>query len=452
MAASQLRGGHIIFEAMGYGPKDLSFAARRFMRIARTRNDSGEGSVRSGLPTVTLVLGSQSFQKQLASTLQEWGMLKRVHSFGIDLEIFDPEGPENLKLVHRFTQYRLANRILWGLWRRTPGNQLSRTLPVVFSTTTADWLASQWMPVCAIYHGWTSLALAGIQAAKRHGATTLLENAVMHPRAWQRAVLTECEAFGIKPRNCRAILPSMLIRRMEREFEICDYIVVPSEVARRSFEAAGYADKTIVVHAGVDHRFFTPPAASPPRQPFRVCCVGRVEIAKGVPYLLQAWKKLSLPNAELVMIGEVASEMRPLLQQFALPNVRLMGLLSPVEVADWYRRSHLFVFASVNEGLARVLFESMAAGLPVVATEASGARDCLTEGADGNIVPARNPDALAEAILWHYRNPEATIAMGKAARATIEQRFTVEHYIERIIGVYCTVAGARSGVPEPTEA
>jgi glycosyltransferase involved in cell wall biosynthesis len=400
---------------------------------------------RSTLPTVTLVLGSQTFQNQLATTLQKRGMLTRVHSFGAGLEIFDPESSQGLRLIRSYALYKLANRILWAAWRRLPGASVSMHLPVVFSTAVADRLASHWIPACAIYHGWTSLCLASVRVAKQKGAITLIENAVVHPREWQRAVLAECETFGVKPRDCRAILPSLLVRRMMREFEICDYIVVPSEVARRSFEVEGHARKAVVVHQGVDHRSFTPSVEPPQRNPFRACYVGRVEIAKGVPYLLQAWKQLSLPNAELVMIGEVAPEIRSILRQFALPNVRLTGVLSSEQVADWYRRSHLLVFPSVNEGLARVLLEAMAAGLPVVATELSGAEDCVTQGVDGTVVPARDSHALAEAIRAHFNDSEKTVAMGKAARIKIERNFTVDHYVERIISLYCALAGAEVG-------
>jgi glycosyltransferase involved in cell wall biosynthesis len=399
------------------------------------------GLVESVLPTITLALGSQSFQRQLASTLQKRGMLKRVHSFGLDLEIFDPDGPETLKLIHSVRSYRLVNRIVWGIWRRIPGTNRSRTLPVVFSTTLADRLATRWISPCTVYHGWTSLSLAAIKAAKKQGAISLLENAVMHPRDWQGAVLAECAAFGIRQRDCRAVLPSPLIRRMERECEICDYIVVPSTVAQRSFQTAGYGHKTIIVHQGVDQRFFTPSLSLLSPQPFRVCYAGQVEIAKGVPYLLEAWQRLNLRSAELLLIGEVAPEMQMLLKQYAQTNVRLLGLLPPTQLAEWYRRSHLFVFPSVNEGLARVLLEAMASGLPVVATNLSGAEDCVTSAIDGTIVPARDAGVLAEAILWHYENPGASEEMGRAARAKIEHSFTVEHYVERMIAVYCSVAG-----------
>ena len=156
---------------------------------------------------------------------------------------------------------------------------------------------------------------------------------------------------------------------MEREFELADFILVPSRVARRSFERAGYADRTIVVNAGVDHYFFAPPSEAVPREIFRVCYAGRVEILKGLPYLLQAWNQLGLAQAELALIGEVAPEMHRFIKQWALPNVRMLGPLPPAELAKWYRASHLFAFPSVNEGLARVILEAMSCGLPVVATD-----------------------------------------------------------------------------------
>jgi glycosyltransferase involved in cell wall biosynthesis len=371
-------------------------------------------------------------------------MLKRIHSFEKDLEVFDPDGAESLRLIRSYPAYKLASRVLWGIWRRLPGTSMARTLPVTLTTAVADRLAARWIPACTIYHGWIGLSFAAMQVARQRGAVTLLENAAMHPVDWQRAVLTECEALGVRPQDCFSILPPLLIRRMMREFEITDYIVLASEVARRSFEAQGYGRKAIVVHSGVDHRFFAPPALPPVRQPFRVCYVGRVEIAKGIPYLLQAWKRLALPNAELLLIGEITPEMNGIFKRFALDTVRCTGILSRAQVAEWLQRSHLMAFPSVNEGLARVILESMATGLPVVATDLSGAKDCITSGVDGTVVPARDVHALAEAILSHYNDPEKAAAMGRAARTKVEQNFTVEHYVERMIGVYCRAAGSNA--------
>ena len=88
-----------------------------------------------------------------------------------------------------------------------------------------------------------------------------------------------------------------------------------------------------------------------------------------------------------------------------------------------------------------MLLEAMSCGLAVIAIERSGAEDCMKSGVEGNLVPARNVAALAEAILWHYQNPEASEAMGKAARSQIEEQFTLPHYVERVIRIYRAAVG-----------
>jgi glycosyltransferase involved in cell wall biosynthesis len=393
--------------------------------------------------TVTLSLGSQPFQMAVAERLQRSGALRRILAFPAGVDIFDPDGIEGLKLVRHYRRYRLMNRLIWAVWRRLPGSGRACNLPIVVSTGFADWLASHWVPSATIFHGWTGNCLACIKRARQYGSIIFIEQATMHPSDWKDALLQECETFGICPRDCRAILPTALMRRMEREFELADTILVPSRVALRSFEKAGYGGRTVVVNAGVDHLFFTPPSETVRRDIFRVCYAGRVELLKGIPYLLQAWNQLKLPRAELTLIGEVAPEMSRIMRQWALPNVRFRGCQSPHELAKWYRASHLFVFPSVNEGLARVLLEAMSSGLPVIATERSGAEDCITSGIEGNVVPARNVAALAEAMLWHFQNPKASAAMGKAARSRIEHQFTLPDYAERVIRIY-RAAAARS--------
>lgn len=399
---------------------------------------------------VTLSLGSQAFQRDLALTLARRGMLSRALSFGPDLEVLEPDAQDGLRLRRRYPWYRFANRALWAAWRRLPGSRRSRNFPIVISTTGADWLLSRQLSRCDIFHGWTGLSRACLRAAKRTGAVTVVENPSMHPRSWQRNVLEECERFGIRPSECRAVLPSALIRRMEAEFDDCDFIVVPSAVARDSFGDPRYAGKARVIHAGIDHEFFRPRDAQGSEDIFRVSYAGRVEIAKGVAYLLQAWKQLGLQKAELVMIGEVAPEMTSFLREYAMPNVTFTGYLPAAGVRDWYRRSNLFAFPSVNEGLARVLLEAMATGLPVVATTASGAQDCVTAGKNGTIVPARDPRSLAEALLWHFEHRDATREMGRAARNAVEAHFTVEDYEKRMTGFYGSLM--KAGVHHETSA
>jgi glycosyltransferase involved in cell wall biosynthesis len=69
----------------------------------------------------------------------------------------------------------------------------------------------------------------------------------------------------------------------------------------------------------------------------------------------------------------------------------------------------------------------------------------MTDGKEGTIVPARHVDALADAISWCYQHRDEAQAMGKAARTRIESQFTLDHYNQRIIALYCALKGSLRG-------
>ncbi|HEV2399478.1 MAG TPA: glycosyltransferase family 4 protein [Candidatus Sulfotelmatobacter sp.] len=382
--------------------------------------------------SVTLGVGSAPYQKTLIPSLMHAGMLRRVLGPGFDVK--DPVDGA-LQVVSQYPGFAFADRMLWGVWRRIP-RKMRPGPPVIARIIACDHLWSRWIPRCNVFHAWSGLCLASLPVAKRLGAVTLLENAARHPRHWHFAGVDECRRFGIKPRERSTVLPRMLIRRIEREYEICDRIIVPSRIARSSLAEFGLGDKALVVAPGVDTELFFPRPTPKDDSMFRACFVGRIELAKGAGYLLQAWKRLALTNAELLLVGEVKPEMNSLLQRYGDSSVRMTGTVPPTRLAGLYRESDVFVFPSVNEGLAQVLLEAMSSGLPIVASDYSGADDLISDGQEGFIVPVRNVDRLAEAISWCYRNREAMRAMGRAARARIEAQFTLEHYNQRQIAVY----------------
>jgi glycosyltransferase involved in cell wall biosynthesis len=393
--------------------------------------------------SVTLAVGSAPWQKTLAQSLLQAGMLRRVLGSGPHLGILEPNGDGALEEIKRFPFNRAVNRLLWGTWKRLP-KKWRPPSPVMVTVLLQEKICSRWIPPCDVFHGWMGQSLASLSVAKHQGAATLVENAGRHPGEFHRAPDEECDRFHIKRSERSPLLPMALIRRMEREYEICDRIVVPSTVARDSFAKFGHGAKAVVVFPGVDEQFFSPLSQPLRSTKFRVCFTGRVELAKGAGYLLQAWKRLALPNAELVLAGEIRPEMKSLLQTYADSTVRTTGFLSARELLQHYRESDLFVFPSVNEGLAQVLLEAMASGLPVVASDLSGADDCVMEGVEGFVTPVRDVARLAEKIWWCYQHRDETRAMGWAARARIESQFTLSHYNQRMIALYRSLAEASS--------
>ena len=397
--------------------------------------------------SVTLARGAAPYQKTLAETIASAGMLRQLISFAPNFDIQEPNGDGTLERRTDFPAFELTRRLLWGTWSRLP-KKLRLRPPVTSTVWLADRLVSSWILPCRIFHGSTALSLASLRAAKQKGAMTLIEIAACHPRHWKNVDSEECRHYGVNSRESSGNLAERLIRRMELELALCDRIVVPSAIAKQSFEERGLGEKAVVVQTGVDADFFSPGPIATSSSTFRVCFVGRLEFAKGVGYLLEAWKRLSLPRAELVLVGELKSQIKPMLKNYAGSGVRLTGFLPAQQVAQCYREANLFVQPSPNEGLAQVLLEAMASGLAVVATDRTGATDCMADGREGWTIPARSVDALADAILWCYRHPVETQAMGRMARTRIESQFTLEHYNQRVLALYQEIAGVDSKATE----
>jgi glycosyltransferase involved in cell wall biosynthesis len=235
----------------------------------------------------------------------------------------------------------------------------------------------------------------------------------------------------------------MLVRREERQYELCDRIIVYSTAAWRSFQPFPYGHKAIIVRPGIDHRLFAPSPATRRGPTFRAYYVGRIEPAKGIHYLTRAWQRLALPGAELVLAGRVLPEMDWLCERRPSSRIRLAGILSRKELAS-YGQADVFVFPSVNEGLAMALLEAMSAGVPQMRAAAREPRTSLHRASHGRLVRGRDVDALADALLWCYENRPQLPAMGEAARGRIEEEFTLAHYAQRLLALYRSVADTRS--------
>jgi glycosyltransferase involved in cell wall biosynthesis len=114
------------------------------------------------------------------------------------------------------------------------------------------------------------------------------------------------------------------------------------------------------------------------------------------------------------------------------PAVELLGHVpNGPELWALYRRSHAFLHASLTEGLPQVLFEAMAAGLPVVATNVGGVAGALGDGARGLLVPAGDAPAAAAALARLAAEPELRLDL---AMRGIEhaRRHTLESQLDKL--------------------
>jgi glycosyltransferase involved in cell wall biosynthesis len=280
---------------------------------------------------------------------------------------------------------------------------------------------------CDVFHGWNNQSFKSIKSAKKIGAKTILECGSTHRYFREKIIQEEYKKYKIETIKT----PDYARQKSLEEIQLADYIFLPSEFAKKTFIDAGVdASKIFIIQRGVDIEKFKP--ANHENKKFRVLFVGKVSLRKGVHYLLEAWKELNLKNAELVIIGNIEESMKPLLSRFSdFNNIIFKGYVKdPVKE---YQKSKIFVFPSLEEGSAKVTYEAMASGLPVITTENSGS--VIRNGIDGFIIPCKDTEAIKEKIIYCFENPEEIEKMGKNAREYIKN-YTWGKYRNNLIDIY----------------
>jgi glycosyltransferase involved in cell wall biosynthesis len=243
-----------------------------------------------------------------------------------------------------------------------------------------------------------------------------------HPTSVRKILYSEleCSEFGTDSLLGEQELSSDQNRfeMLATEAHLADHCIVASNFTKLTLIENGVPEQRIHrVPYGVDisaHK-----VRDERNSTFRVVFVGQMVQRKGLEYLLKAWSKLQLPNAELVLAGRGRVDTK-LLAAFQ-SNFVYMSDLSDRKLEELYDCSDVFCMPSLVEGFGLVYLEALACGLPVIATPNTGAADIVREGREGFIVPIRDVEALAEKLEWAYQNRSALAEMRIAARTLAAQ-------------------------------
>jgi glycosyltransferase involved in cell wall biosynthesis len=182
------------------------------------------------------------------------------------------------------------------------------------------------------------------------------------------------------------------------EYELADVIYVPSAYARESFEREGVpAAKLRLAPLRADSRFEAVDRRERPDATFRVVYTGALTVVKGVPLLVDAFRALNDPDAELILVGHTGTRgMRRFVVDACAADRRIS--LAPGDPLPHLRTADLYVHPSYQDGFAYAVAEALACGVPVVVTEDTGAKELVTPGMNGAVISTDDPDALRLAI------------------------------------------------------
>jgi glycosyltransferase involved in cell wall biosynthesis len=239
-------------------------------------------------------------------------------------------------------------------------------------------------------------------------------------------------------------------RLMQRHIcRLADRILVNASAIRDWLIADGYdADRITVIPNGIDLARFEQPKVSgsvhaefgiPIRAPL-VGVVGRVTRFKGLEDFLKAAATIALryPTAHFLIVGEgigrtatlardeeYRQELKQLAAQLGIQDrVVFTGFRADVERI--FASLSVSVQPSLSEGLSNVVLESMATGLPVVATRVGGTSEAVEDGVNGLLVPPGDPAALAQAVCGLLAEPTLAASLGAAARSSVMERFSIK--------------------------
>jgi glycosyltransferase involved in cell wall biosynthesis len=256
---------------------------------------------------------------------------------------------------------------------------------------------------------------AGLRTLNRIEKTAvkgIVEAVNSHVLTQQEILREEHEHLGLPLKG----FPSREVARRVKEYELADGIVCPSSFVRQSFIERGFSPERVrTVPFGIQA-----PSEFKKKDrtddTFRVLFVGQINIRKGLRYLFEAFAKLRHPKKELWIVGPKTEQTG--IEDISPPEeTKFLGVLKGEKLDEVYRSCQVFVLPTIEEGLALVMGEALAHGLPVIATHNSGGEDLFKDGSSGFLVPVRSSGAIAEKLQLLADDPGLLAEMSERAVA-----------------------------------
>lgn len=243
----------------------------------------------------------------------------------------------------------------------------------------------------------------------------------------------------------------ILLRRFYSRF-VHQHVALGQELQRYLRDKVRVpAGELTAIYNGVDQVRFAPALQ---RRPITGCpftdprlwvagTVGRMQTVKAQPMLAQAFvtalqqQPALRDRMRLVMVGDgpLRANCLDILATAGMADLAwLPGERS--DVPEVMQGLDAFVLPSLIEGISNTILEAMASGLPVLATAVGANPELVDEGRTGYVVPAGNPDALANGLLRLAADATRAKAMGEQGRADVEQRFSLAAMVAGYEAVY----------------
>jgi glycosyltransferase involved in cell wall biosynthesis len=197
---------------------------------------------------------------------------------------------------------------------------------------------------------------------------------------------------------------------------------------------------------GVDIEYFARRGFEKPESPkIRYLFVGRLEEQKGLKYLIQASKQLSLDlqDYELIIIGEGSQrdELSQMVSEMSLhTHVRILGEVDLEELKRWYHSCDVFILPSIWEGMPLTLLEAWAAGLPAIVTAVGDVPHLCNDRENAMIVHPGDPGALCNAMLLLANDTQLRDKLGRCGAKMVNDSYSWSNVADSYLDLYKSVS------------
>ena len=290
-----------------------------------------------------------------------------------------------------------------------------------------------------IYHYRNCYGLTSAKWAQDNGMKTICDHSIGHPYAISYLLNVNANLPG----RIDAQPLTLLDQHSLKDFEHADAVLVNSEFVKQTFVACGYSpEKVFVVYWGVDNQFLAASdnalSSKTQRKSARhLLFCGQWGYRKGSLLLMDALEALHHEDWTLTIAGEDDLSGSDRWREFKAKysdRISIAGILPRDELAKLMSEHQVFIFPTLVEGSARVIFEALATGCFVITTPNSGS--IVEEGVHGTIMAPGSSDSIVKALERVWSDQYEIAEISSYNQGLIREKFRQDQYAAKVLDVY----------------
>ena len=287
-----------------------------------------------------------------------------------------------------------------------------------------------------IFHVRSGAGFGAVEKAKKKGMVVLVDHSAAHPLEIYNQLLKIYKPNAVPVKPGRGLWKLVM-----DDCVAADYLLVNSDYVKKSFIQHGFKKESIfVIPLGIRKDFFSLKSNYEMKRKFKFLYTGVLNKWKGIDLIIETAELLYAKNIsfEFHLIGSISRELTVPGNLVEAGFIKLHGHVPQDKLKSFLKDSDIYVFPSYCEGSSQALKEAMSAGMPVIATEQSGAP--IIDGVNGLIIEDDSSASIYEVLIRLIEDESLREMIGLNAASTIKNEHTWDIYGKNVDLLYKNIA------------